>query len=361
MIKIGMSLVGVLFALQTLLAQESAQELFKTCAGCHGEKGEKNALGYSDKIQGWAPEKVKKALYGYREGTYGGLMTGVMKKQAENLTEEEIEQLANYIPTLGKKVERDGAALYKRCAGCHGMRGENVALGGSKVIQKCSKEDLVKKLKGYRDGAFSGLRVPIMEEQVADLSDRDIEVLASYINGFQKTQQCESAASTLARGKDIFQICAGCHGQNGEKNALSYSAKIQGWDKERVIKAIHGYKNGTYGGLMASVMQKEVSRLREEDIQSVAAYISTLGKAVEQDGVTLFKRCATCHGVKGELVALGGSKVIQGWDANKTYQKLKAYQDGNITGLMAPIMEEEVKNLSDRDLHVLSKYVEGLK
>jgi len=359
--KIGLGVVGFLLVVQTLFAQETAQELFKTCAGCHGEKGEKNALGYSDKIQGWEPEKVKKALYGYREGTYGGLMTGVMKKQAENLTEEEIEILAKYIPTLGQKVERDGAALYKRCAGCHGMKGENIALGGSKVIQKCSKEDLMKKLKGYRDGAFSGLRVPIMEEQVADLSDRDIEVLASYITGFKKVKTCESTALSITRGKDIFQICAGCHGQNGEKNALSYSAKIQGWDKERVIKAIHGYKNGTYGGLMASVMQKEVSRLKEEDIQNVAAYISTLGKAVQQDGVTLFKRCATCHGVKGELVALGGSKVIQGWDADKVYKRLKEYQDGNITGLMAPIMEEEVKKLSDKDMKIVSKYIESLK
>jgi cytochrome c553 len=359
--KIGIFFLGCLFSFQTTFAAESAQELFKTCAGCHGEKGEKNALGYSDKIEGWKPEQVKKALYGYREGTYGGLMTAVMKKQAENLTKEEIEILAAYIPTLGKRVERDGAALYKRCAGCHGMQGENVALGGSKVIQKCSKKDLIKKLKGYRDGAFSGLRVPIMEEQVADLSDKDIEILATYITGFKKSKQCESAASNLARGKDIFQICAGCHGEKGEKNALSYSAKIQGWDKERVIKAIQGYQKGTYGGLMGSVMQKEVSKLKEEDIQNVAAYISTLGKEVQQDGVTLFKRCATCHGVRAENVALGGSKVIQGWDANKTYATLKAYQDGNITGLMAPIMEEEVKNLSDKDLKVLSEYVETLK
>ena len=36
-------------------------------------------------------------------------------------------------------------------------------------------------LKGYRDGEFSGLMMPVMEEQVAGLSDRDIEVLSEYL------------------------------------------------------------------------------------------------------------------------------------------------------------------------------------
>jgi cytochrome c553 len=348
-------------AFGSAFSKETPKELFKTCAGCHGNSGEKNALGYSSKIQGWDTQKVKDALNGYRAGTYGGLMTGVMKKQAQNLTESEIEVLASYIPTLGKKVELDGQALYKKCAGCHGLKGQNVALGGSKVIQRCSKQKLTKKLKGYRDGQFSGLRVPIMEEQVAGFSDRDIEVLASYINSFKEKKVCKSAVSDKAKGKDIFQICAGCHGAKGEKNALSYSNKIQGWDVQKVSKALKGYRAGTYGGLMGSVMKKEVSKLSDEDIKNVASYISTLGKVVQQDGVTLFKRCATCHGVKAELVALGGSEIINKWDSKKIYNKLKAYKAGSITGLRAPIMEEEVKNLNDRDLKILSKYIETLK
>ncbi len=32
-------------------------------------------------------------------------------------------------------VAADGAALYKKCAACHGVKGEKVALGKGKVIQ----------------------------------------------------------------------------------------------------------------------------------------------------------------------------------------------------------------------------------
>ncbi len=74
--------------------------LFVTCAGCHGAKAEKKALGASKVIGGWDVAKTEEALKGYKAGTYGGAMKGVMAGQAAKLDDAKIKALAEYISTL---------------------------------------------------------------------------------------------------------------------------------------------------------------------------------------------------------------------------------------------------------------------
>ena len=75
----------------------------------------------------------------------------------------------------------DGAALFKKCAACHGVIGEKVALGKSKVIKDMSKEEIVTALKGYKDGSYGGPMKALMKGQVAALSDTDVDAIAEHI------------------------------------------------------------------------------------------------------------------------------------------------------------------------------------
>jgi cytochrome c len=70
------------------------------CASCHGQKAEKMALGKSQVIAGWEASAVEAALIGYREGTYGGPMKGLMAGQVKVLDEAQIKALSDYISTL---------------------------------------------------------------------------------------------------------------------------------------------------------------------------------------------------------------------------------------------------------------------
>ena len=77
----------------------------------------------------------------------------------------------------------DGAALYKKCAGCHGAHGERKALGKSEVIKGWDKAKVVEALKGYKAGTrnvhgMGGL----MKAQVASLSDADMEAIGEYLS-----------------------------------------------------------------------------------------------------------------------------------------------------------------------------------
>lgn len=77
-----------------------AKKLFNKCAGCHGNKAQNKALGVSHVIAGWDAKKIEHALKGYKAGTYGGAMKGVMKTQASSLSDDDIKALAEYISKL---------------------------------------------------------------------------------------------------------------------------------------------------------------------------------------------------------------------------------------------------------------------
>lgn len=75
----------------------------------------------------------------------------------------------------------DGAALYKKCAACHGVSGEKAALGKSKIIKDMSAAEIITALKGYKDGSYGAASKAIMKGQVATLNDAQISALAAHI------------------------------------------------------------------------------------------------------------------------------------------------------------------------------------
>ena len=82
------------------VATKSGADLFKVCSSCHGANGEKKALNKSKIIQGWSEVQVSTALNGYKDGSYGGAMKGLMKSQVTKLSDEDIAVLAKHISGL---------------------------------------------------------------------------------------------------------------------------------------------------------------------------------------------------------------------------------------------------------------------
>nr|WP_275853488.1 c-type cytochrome [Sulfurimonas sp. SAG-AH-194-C20] len=74
--------------------------LFAKCSGCHGVNADKKALNKSQSIKGWSVAKLSDAINGYKDGSYGGSMKGVMKPQVSKLSDEEIKALSEYISKL---------------------------------------------------------------------------------------------------------------------------------------------------------------------------------------------------------------------------------------------------------------------
>ena len=79
---------------------KSGAQVYKVCSSCHGANAEKKALGKSHVIKGWDVAKITKAINGYKAGTYGGTMKGLMKSQVSKLSDSEIKAVAEHISKL---------------------------------------------------------------------------------------------------------------------------------------------------------------------------------------------------------------------------------------------------------------------
>ena len=89
------------------------------------------------------------------------------------------------------------------------------------------------------------------------------------------TTQATIESSTID-ATTLYTTCGSCHGQKAEKSALGKSQVIAGWDKQRIIDALNGYKNGTYGGVMKNIMTGHVNTKTDVEIEALADLISKM-------------------------------------------------------------------------------------
>ena len=90
---------ALLIGAASLMAADGAA-LAKKCAGCHGADFSKKALGKSKVVKGWDAAKIEAALKGYKDGSYGGPMKGLMKGQVASYSDADIKAVSEYIAGL---------------------------------------------------------------------------------------------------------------------------------------------------------------------------------------------------------------------------------------------------------------------
>ncbi|MCJ7764382.1 MAG: c-type cytochrome [Thiovulaceae bacterium] len=84
-------------------------------------------------------------------------------------------------------------------------------------------------------------------------------------------------------------------------------------------------------------------------------------KVAAVNGRALYvQKCASCHGISGEKVAFNQSKIIAGWDKERSMQALKGYQDGSYGGSLKGIMKGQVESLNEKQMEAISESVSTL-
>ena len=84
--------------------------------------------------------------------------------------------------------------------------------------------------------------------------------------------------------ENIYAPCAGCHGRNGEVNAMGKSAIITGQDINKTIQQLQAYKLknlNLYG--LGGLMKGQVARLDDKKIEALAIYISKMKRGENND------------------------------------------------------------------------------
>jgi cytochrome c553 len=151
-----------------------------------------------------------------------------------------------------------------------------------------------------------------------------------------------------ARGAELAQTCAGCHGVPGAQNAYPtyHVPKLGGQNADYIEVALQGYRRGTRSH---ATMQGQAATLSDQDIADVAAYFasregeaeagrsSASGEEIEA-GRRKAVACLQCHGETGVAAATQWPSLA-GQHASYLEQSLLQYQTGQRSDvLMGPLI-----------------------
>ena len=176
---------------------EAGQAKSATCMACHGMDG--NSLSPE-----WPNLASQHAVYIERQlraFKAGERQNDLMSPMAMILSDEDVADLAAFFSSqavrggetdpaklaLGQRVYRAGnvAKGVMPCAGCHGPTGLGNPLAGYAMIQGQHSVYVANQLRAYRAGTRTTDPNQMMRNMAAQLSDEEIEAVASYVQGLR--------------------------------------------------------------------------------------------------------------------------------------------------------------------------------
>ena len=189
----------------------------------------------------------------------------------------------------------------------------------------------------------------------------------------------DTAKTDPAKGhKIVTQVCAACHGPNGNSVAPA-NPKLAGQFAEYLYKQLTNFK--AQGGKRAErespIMAGMVANLSDADMKNVAAYFSEqkLRPDVAQDknlaaiGQKLYRggnaatgvvACAGCHGPSGAGIPTQYPHIA-GQYAVYVETQLKAFRSGARSNDPNGMMRGVTARMTDEEIKAVAQYVAGLR
>ena len=203
MMKVLLGVTASLFLLTSHAAlaegdAEAGQQKSVTCAACHGTDGN-SVVAMWPKIAGQHEQYLARQI---RLIKSGARMVPEMAGITPGLSEQDIDDLAAYFAAqtgnggvadeslveLGERIYRAGNAEsgVPACMACHGPAGEGNPLSGYPALSGQHATYTAKMLTRFRAGDNWGEKdasSQVMNGSAAELTDEEIQAVASYIEG----------------------------------------------------------------------------------------------------------------------------------------------------------------------------------
>ena len=177
---------------------EAGQGKAAVCGGCHGVDGNSMIPSFP-KLAGQGELYLTKQLIDIRDGArsvpqMSGILTG--------RTDQDLADLAAYYSAqkvtigatdpelldLGRQIYRAGIAAkgVAACSACHSPTGAGNAQAAFPALSGQHADYVIAQLKAYRTETRTNGQAMMMQQVAALMSDKEIEALASYVQGLSE-------------------------------------------------------------------------------------------------------------------------------------------------------------------------------
>jgi cytochrome c553 len=185
--------------------------------------------------------------------------------------------------------------------------------------------------------------------------------------------QTVAAAGDAQAGKDKAQVCAACHGVDGNSPSPEWP-NLAGQHAAYTSRQLADFKAGQERS--NPIMAGQVAGLSPEDMADLGAYFATLtpaGGFVSEERLPLGQRiyrggnkqsgvpaCFACHGPNGAGDPMAGVPSLSGQRASYTASQLNAFRSGARSNDRNRTMRDASRWLSDEEIRAVSEYIAGV-
>ena len=189
--------------------------------------------------------------------------------------------------------------------------------------------------------------------------------------------KAESNTISKERAQAIYDLCANCHGDNGQGKVELEAPAIAGLPAWYVSSQLYKFKNGTRGkhhldnaGLRMRPMARTLTS--DKEIDGVASFVEAMSIVPQENTITgdvaqgesKFLVCTSCHGTRGEgNPALKAPPINSSndWYILTQLQNFKSGIRGVSTDPEGMTMITMSSNLSDQDMRNIVAYIATLQ
>jgi cytochrome c553 len=180
------------------------------------------------------------------------------------------------------------------------------------------------------------------------------------------------AEGNVAAGKEKSQVCAACHGIDGNSSNPIWP-KLAGQHAEYIVKQLSDFKSNSRENAQMSPM---AANLSEQDILDLAGYYSSqkikhgktdpaglvLGQKIYRAGSidAGVPACTACHGPNGRGNPAALYPALGGQHTAYTQAQLKAFRESVRTNDTNSVMRTIVGRMTDDEIKAVSEYIQGL-
>jgi len=174
-------------------------------------------------------------------------------------------------------------AMY--CLVCHGSAAQGSEVIGGPNLSILPDWYLRGQLAGFQHGWRGKHEADSysteMQMIARSMSEQDIELAINFIKSLPAQKAQPMLSGNTEHGKQLYQSCAACHGQQAEGNASLKAPPLLGQNDWYLHKQLLAFKQGQRGAAATDtsgmLMRQSVALLSsEQDMLDVISYINSL-------------------------------------------------------------------------------------
>lgn len=180
-------------------------------------------------------------------------------------------------------------------------------------------------------------------------------------------------AGDPARGQELSQACAACHGSDGNSVNPEWP-KLAGQHESYIHKQLMNYKSGRREN---ALMVGQVANLDDQDMRDLGAFYArqqispgTADESVAERGERIYRggipaagvaACTACHGPTGRGNPAAMFPAVAAQHARYNSDQLRYFRSEQRANDNGRMMRNLAARLSDADIRAVSEYMAGLR